>query len=124
MKVIELLKAEKLEGEKYTLYRMVNPVTVGSKNLMSFFVTIDVGGEIPEHKHGPAEVVLHFLQGQASVITDGEEKLVQPEVAVHVPIGSSIGLKNIGKEKLQFIAVLSPPIDVNICPVCGIEIKP
>ena len=58
MKVIELLKAEKLEGEKYTLYRLVNPVTVGSKNLMSFFVTIDVGGEIPEHKLGPAEVVL------------------------------------------------------------------
>ncbi len=124
MKVIELPKAEKLEGEKFTLYKMVNPVTVDSKNLMSFFVTIDVGGEIPEHKHGSAEVVLHFLQGQASVITDGEEKLIQPEVAVHVPIGSSIGLKNTGKAKLQFIAVLSPPIDVNVCPVCGVEIKP
>ncbi len=123
MKVIELPKAEKLEGEKFTLYKMVNPVTVDSKNLMSFFVTIDVGGEIPEHKHGPAEVVLHFLQGQASVITDGEEKLVEPETAVHVPIGSSIGLKNTGKAKLQFIAVLSPPIDVNVCPVCGVETK-
>ena len=123
MKVIELPKAEKLEGEKFTLYKMVKPVTVDSKNLMSFFVTIDVGGEIPEHKHGPAEVVLHFLQGQASVITDGEEKLVQPEAAVHVPIGSSIGLKNTGEAKLQFIAVLSPPIDVNVCPVCGVEIK-
>ena len=91
---------------------------------MSFFVTIDVGGEIPEQKHGPAEVGLHFLQGQASVITDGEEKLVKPGAAVHVPIGSSIGLKNTGKAKLQFIAVLSPPIDVNVCPVCGVEIKP
>jgi len=124
VKVIELLKAEKLEGEKYTLYRMVNPVTVGSKNLMSFFVTVGEGGEIPEHKHGPAEVVLHFLQGQASVTIDGEEKLIQSEVALHVPIGSSIGLKNTRKENLQFIAVLSPPIDVNVCPVCGIEIKP
>ena len=76
MKVIEFLKAEKLGGGKYTLYRLINPVTVGSKNLMSFFVTIDVRGEIPEHKHGPAEVVLHFLQGQASVTIDGEEKLV------------------------------------------------
>lgn len=122
MKVIELSKAEKLEGEKYTLYRMVNPVTVGSKNLMSFFVTVDVGGEIPEHKHGPAEVALHFLQGQASVTVDGEEKIVQPEVAVYVPVGSSIGLKNTGKEKLQFIAALSPSINVSVCPVCGIEI--
>ncbi len=124
MKIIELPKAEKLEGEKFTLYKMINPVTVDSKNLMSFLVTIDIGGEIPEHKHGPAEVVLHFLQGQASVITDGEEKLVQPEAVVHVPIGSSIGLKNTGEAKLQFIAVLSPPIDVDVCPVCGIEIKP
>lgn len=124
MKVIELLKAEKLEGEKYTLYRMVNPITVGSKNLMSFFVTVDEGGEIPEHKHGPTEVVLHFLQGQASVTIGGEEKVVQPDAAMHVPIGSSIGLKNTRKEKLQFIAVLSPPIDVDVCPVCGIELKP
>lgn len=122
MKVIELSKADNLKGEKYTLYRMVNPVTVGSKNLMSFFVTVDVGGEIPEHKHGPAEVALHFLQGQASVAIDGEEKIVQPEAAVYVPVGSSIGLKNTGKEKLQFIAALSPPIDVSVCPVCGIEI--
>lgn len=124
MKVVELLKAEKLEGKKYALYRMVNPVTVGSKNLMSFVVTIEEGGEIPEHRHGQAEVVLHFLQGKASITIDGEEKVIQPEAAVVVPIGSSIGLKNIGKEKLKFIAVLSPPIDVNVCPVCGIEIKP
>ncbi len=124
MKVIELLKAEKVEGEKYTLYRLVNPVTTDSKNLMSFFVTVDVGEEIPEHRHGPAEVMLYFLQGQTSVTIDGEEKTVQSDVSVHVPIGSSLGLKNIGEEKLQFIAVLSPPIDVNVCPVCGIEIKP
>lgn len=124
MKVVELFKAEKLEGKKYVLYRMVNPVTVGSKNLMSFVVTVDEGGEIPEHRHGPAEVVLHFLQGKASVTIDGEEKVILPEAAVVVPIGSSIGLKNIGKEKLKFIAALSPPIDVNVCPVCGIEIKP
>ncbi len=123
MKVVKLLEAEKLEGKKYALYRMINPVTVGSKNLMSFVVTVDEGGEIPEHRHGPAEVVLHFLQGKASVTIDGEEKVIQPEAAVVVPIGSSIGLKNIGK-KLKFIAVLSPPIDVNVCPVCGIEIKP
>ena len=124
MRVVELSKSEKLDGEKYTLYRMVNPLTVGSKNLMSFFVTIDEGGEIPEHKHGPAEVVLHFLSGEASVIIDGQEWVTQPEAEVFVPVGSSIGLKNIGKEKLKFIAVLSPPIDVNICSVCGIEIQP
>ena len=124
MKIVELSKAEKLEGTKYALYRMVNPVTLGSKNFMSFVVIVDEGGEIPEHRHGPAEVAVHFLQGKASVTIDGEERVIQPEVAVHVPIRSTIGLKNIGKEKLKFIAVLSPPIDVNICPVCGIEIKP
>ncbi len=123
MKVIPLSKAEKLEGKNYTIHRMVNPVTVGSEKLMSFFVTIDVGGEIPEHGHGPAEAVLHFLQGQALVVVDGEERPVDPGLEVHVPIGSSIGLRNSGQRKLRFLVVLSPPIDVSVCPVCGIEIK-
>ena len=123
MKVVELSKAEKAKGKNYVLRRMVNPVTVGSEKLMSFFVTIDVGGEIPEHGHGPAEAVLHFLQGQALVAIDGEERRVHPGLEVYVPIGSSIGLRNSGQGKLKFIAVLSPPIDVSVCPVCGIEIK-
>ena len=122
MKVISLSKSEKLEGKNYTIHRMVNPVTVGSEKLMSFFVTIDVGGEIPEHGHGPAEAMLHFLQGQALVVVDGEERVVHPGLEVHVPVGSSIGLKNSAQRKLKFIVVLSPPIDVSVCPVCGIEI--
>ena len=123
MKVIPVSKAEKLKGKNYAIHRMVNPITVGSEKLMSFFVNIDAGGEIPEHGHGPAEAMLHFLQGQALVVVDGEERLINPGLEVHVPIGSSIGLRNSGQTKLKFIVVLSPPIDVSVCPACGIEIK-
>jgi len=122
MKTIELADAEKLEGGGYILYRMLNPATVGSKKFMSFVVEVHPGGAIPEHTHGPAEVGLHILDGKASVTIDGQEELVEPRTAVHVPIGSTIGLTNVGEGALQFIAVLSPPIDVSICPVCGIEI--
>jgi hypothetical protein len=44
-------------------------------------------------------------------------------MAVQVPIGSTIGLTNAGEGTLRFIAALSPPIDVSICSVCGIEIS-
>lgn len=121
MRLVKLPEAKTLKGKGYTLWQMINPITVGSENVMSFVVTIDPEGVIPEHKHGPAEVALHFLEGNAVVTIDGEEEMVEPETVVCVPIGAGIGLKNIGKTTLKFIAVLSPPIDVNVCPVCGIE---
>lgn len=123
MKTIQLADAEKLEGTGYILYRMLNPTTVGSTKFMSFVVEIHPGSGIPEHKHGPAEVGLHFLDGKASVTIDGQEELVEPGTAVHVPTGSTIGLTNVGEGTLRFIAALSPPIDVSICSVCGIEIN-
>jgi quercetin dioxygenase-like cupin family protein len=123
MKTIQLANAEKLEGEGYILYRMLNPTTVGSTKFMSFVVEIHPGSGIPEHKHGPAEVGLHILDGKALVTIDGQEELVEPGTAVQVPIDSTIGLTNVGEETLRFIAALSPPIDVSICSVCGIEIN-
>lgn len=123
MKTIQLADAEKLEGEGYILYRMLNPTTVGSTKFMSFVVEIHPGSGIPEHKHGPAEVGLHILDGKALVTIDGQEELVEPGTAVQVPIDSTIGLNNVGEETLRFIAALSPPIDVSICSVCGIEIN-
>jgi len=104
------------------LYRILNPAPVGSKKFMSFVVEVHPGAAIPEHTHGPAEVGLHVLEGKASVTIDGPEELVEPGTAAHVPIGSTIGLTNVGEGTLRFVAVLSPPIDVSICSVCGIEI--
>src|SRR3972149_625237 len=112
VKTIQLGDAEKIEGPGYILHRMLNPATVGSKNFMSFVVEVQPGGAIPEHTHGPAEVGLHILDGKASVTIGGQEELVEPGTAVHVPIGSTIGLTNVGEEVLRFIALLSPPIDV------------
>lgn len=123
MKTIKLIDAEKLEGAGYVLYRMLNPATTGSEKFMSFVAEVHPGGTIPEHTHGPAEVGLHVLEGKASLTIDGHEELVEPGTAVCVPVGSAIGLSNAGEEVLRFIAVLSPPIDVSVCPVCGIEIR-
>lgn len=123
MKTIQLADAEKLEGAGYILYRMLNPATVRSKKLMSFVVEVHPGGVIPDHAHGPAELGLHVLDGKVAVTIDGQEELVEPGTAVHVPIGSTIGLTNVSEKMVRFIAILSPPIDVSICPVCGVEIK-
>ena len=121
MKTIQLGDAEKIEGPGYILHRMLNPATVGSKNFMSFVVEVQPGGAIPEHTHGPAEVGLHILKGKAAVTIDGQEGLSEPGTAVYVPIGRTVGLRNVAEQPLRFIAVLSPPISVSVCPVCGIE---
>ena len=123
MKTIQLAHAEKLEGTGYVLHRMLNPATVGSEKFMSFVVEVHPSGAIPEHTHGPAEVGIHILSGKATVTIDVQEGLTEPGTAVFVPVGSTVGLTNVGEESLRFVAVLSPPIDVDVCPVCGIEIK-
>lgn len=122
MKIIKFSEAEELKGEGYVLHRLVNPVTTDSKYAMSFLVTVEAGGQIPEHQHGPAEVALHVLEGSGLATISGESERIGPNMAVYVPVGATIGLNNDGDAALRMLAVLSPPISVNICQVCGIEI--
>ncbi len=123
MKVVKLADIKEMKGEGFALWQMINPTTVGSKNAMLFVVTIEPRGTIPVHKHGPADVSIYVLEGQGAFSVDEEKQIIEPETALYIPIGAGIGLENIGKSTLRFIVAISPPINVETCPVCGIKIK-
>ena len=122
MKVVKLADIEVMKGEGFALWQLINPNTVGSKNAMLFVVTIEAGGKIPVHKHGPADVSIYVLEGRGAFSVNEEKQIVEPETAVYVPVGAGIGLENIGENTLRFIAAISPPISVETCLVCGIKI--
>ena len=123
MKVVKLTDINEMKGEGFTLWQLINPNTVESKNAMLFVVTIEPRGIIPVHKHGPADVSIYVLEGQGVFSVDEEKQIIEPETALYVPIGAGIGLENIGENTLRFIVAISPPVDVETCPVCGIQIK-
>jgi quercetin dioxygenase-like cupin family protein len=111
-----------MKGDGFALWQLINPKTVGSKNAMLFVVSIEPGGKIPVHKHGPADVSIYVIEGRGAFSVDEETQIIGPETSLYVPVGAGIGLENIGENTLRFIVVISPPIDVETCPFCGIKI--
>ncbi len=123
MKVVKLTEVKEMKGKGFTLWQLINPNTVGSKNAMLFVVTIEPGGKIPVHKHGPADVTIYVLEGRGAFLVGEERQSLEPETALYVPVGVGIGLENIGGKPLRFVVAIAPPIDIETCPVCGIKIK-
>ena len=123
MKSVRLRDVEGLKGDKFALWQLLNPASVGSENLMLFVVNIDPGGLIPPHHHGPAEAAIYVLEGSGEFEVDGERKILSVGTGLCVPAGATIGLENKGSNPLRLVVVMSPPIGVEICPVCGILVK-
>lgn len=122
MKFVQLHDIQELKGEKFALWQLLNPATVGTKNLMLFLVAVDIGGCIPPHTHGPAEAAIYVLSGKGEFEVDGEKRILSADTGLCVPVGATIGLENKGGTTLRLLVAMSPPISVEVCPVCGIMI--
>ena len=122
MKFARLRDIQELKGEKFTLWQVLNPATVGTKNMMLFLVSVDAGGCIPPHTHGPAEAAIYVLRGKGEFEVNGEKRNLVADTGLSVPVGATIGLENKGRTPLRFLVAMSPPISVEVCPVCGIMI--
>ena len=64
------------------------------------------------HVHEVAENIYYILQGRGIVELDGEKRLVEPHMVIHIPPGVRHGIFNTGLEDLVFIVVASPPSDM------------
>lgn len=122
MKFARLHDIQELNGEKFTLWQLLNPATVGTKNLMLFLVAVDPRGCIPPHSHGPAEATIYILRGKGEFEVDGEKRILGSNTGLCVPVGATIGLENKGRTPLKLLVAMSPPIGVDVCPVCGIKL--
>jgi mannose-6-phosphate isomerase-like protein (cupin superfamily) len=64
------------------------------------------------HVHEVAENIYYILQGRGIVELDGEKRLVEPHMVIHIPPGVRHGIFNTGLEDLVFVVVASPPSDM------------
>ena len=109
-KVVRLseVKTEKILGGP--IKPVVNPKTVGSKNMVFALGIFNPDEGLVSHKHPQSEEVYYIIHGNGTVYIgeEREEKNIEPEMALYIPPGAIHAVKNTGKEKLVIAFFVAP----------------
>jgi mannose-6-phosphate isomerase-like protein (cupin superfamily) len=71
-------------------------------------MTLGAGEEIGEEVH-EGDQLLHFVEGRAEAIVEGETSPVGPGQLVFVPAGARHNFRNAGSEPVRLVTVYAPP---------------
>ena len=80
-----------------------------SGQLAAICVEIPAGGGMPEHDHGPSEILLIPLSGPAELRHGGQVSVLPPGTAAHIARGERVSLANPGLQPVTLMVVASPP---------------
>jgi quercetin dioxygenase-like cupin family protein len=80
-----------------------------SERVAVLHMELPVGGSLPEHGHGPSEIVLVPLSGRITLRHDGRDRSLTAGTAAHVAVGERVSLHNDGDEPARLMVVASPP---------------
>lgn len=72
-------------------------------------VWIPPGGGLPEHDHGPSEIVLVHISGSIDLRQGDQRHSLAPGVVAHIATGERVSLTNPGTEPAVMMIVASPP---------------
>lgn len=70
---------------------------------------IPAGGGMPEHDHGPSEIVLIPLSGSIKLSSGGKPRALSTGMTAHIATGERVRLANPGSEPACLMVVVSPP---------------
>lgn len=90
------------------------PLVFG-KDLFMYVAHIPPGGDMPPNGHAEKEefeTCLFMLEGELEISYDGDRFTIGPETALHVPLGTSFGVKNCGKVTASYVLTFSPPPEI------------
>jgi mannose-6-phosphate isomerase-like protein (cupin superfamily) len=82
--------------------------TTGVKNFSMLVSEIDAGYAHAEEVHAEEQAYL-ILRGRATVMIEGWDYEVEPDMFVSVPAHTVHQIRNTGAEPLRFLVVTSPP---------------
>lgn len=81
---------------------------VADTDLMFVRAQLEPGAAHPFHFHPKMEEMLYILSGTCEQWVEREKKIIGPGDALYLPAGVIHGTYNIGRDTLDFLAVLSP----------------
>ena len=84
------------------------PGMVADTDLMFVRAQLEPGAAHPFHFHPKMEEMLYILSGTCEQWVEREKKIIGPGDALYLPAGVIHGTYNIGRDTLDFLAVLSP----------------
>ena len=79
-----------------------------SDNVIAFVLNIAKGEILPGHTHMESTLFLQVLEGDAKVVTDGNETLLQVGELMEVDGKESLQVINIGSDVLRLFVTISP----------------
>jgi quercetin dioxygenase-like cupin family protein len=79
-----------------------------SDNVIAFVLNIAKGEILPGHTHLESTLFLQVMEGEAKVVTDGNETLLQTGELMQVDGGESLQAINIGENVLRLYVTISP----------------
>ena len=83
------------------------PPSFADKKIEAFAtVALEVGGLVGEHRHINNAELFFFIEGQGSVLDNGQEAQVGPGDLLATEQGGSHGVRNSGQVPLKYVAVL------------------
>ncbi|MFG1905643.1 cupin domain-containing protein [Kribbella sp. NPDC048928] len=90
-----------------TMEVLVAPET--SDTIAMVQVWIPPGGGLPEHDHGPSEIVLVHISGSIRLRQGDEQHDLAPGAVAHLATGERVSLTNPGTDHAVMMIVASPP---------------
>ncbi|WP_349670772.1 cupin domain-containing protein [Lacrimispora sp.] len=79
-----------------------------SDNVIAFVLNIAKGEILPGHTHMESTLLLQVMEGDAKVVTDGNETLLQVGELMQVDGQESLQVINIGSDVLRLFVTISP----------------
>lgn len=79
-----------------------------SDNVIAFVLNIAKGEILPGHTHMESTLLLQVMEGDAKVVTDGNETLLQVGELMQVDGKESLQVINIGSGVLRIFVTISP----------------
>jgi mannose-6-phosphate isomerase-like protein (cupin superfamily) len=90
-----------------TSFMLISPQNSSARNLSIQVSEVPVGSEQPVHAHEP-EQCYYIIKGKGLMIVGDEAREVTSGDAIFIPANKKHGIKNTGKEVLEYITANSP----------------
>lgn len=85
------------------------PVSAPAQNQSLAEATIPLGGATTEHYHRVSEELYLVSAGQARLLIDGKERIIEQGDCALIPPGARHKVFNVGVEPLRLVCACSPP---------------
>lgn len=93
-------------GEAFALYNLKEFEKINEKIKQFSYVEVNVGEEVPFHEHHGNAENYYIISGKGLYNDNGKEIEVGAGTVTFTPSGEGHALKNIGDDKLKFIALV------------------